>query len=169
MAPFTWIAPRNQKNRAQNRLPAREASVPAPAPEVRRSGVPGSKRCLHRCPFGLIRLKNRFGDSWFTWFNQLPGRSIYFQPKRTPGCGSTNLYQNGLLSGNMDQSLRFAPPVQFERHPPMDPWPFARPSGLVPFRDRKWPVRIRSRWLSRRLGQGPQMFRQGPTEQKETP
>ena len=35
--------------------------------------------------FLVICLKNRSGASWFTWrFNQLPGISIDFQPKRTP-------------------------------------------------------------------------------------
>ena len=29
------------------------------------------------------------------------------------GCGSKNRYQNGMVSGNMDQNLRFAPAVEF--------------------------------------------------------
>ena len=36
----------------------------------------------HGCPFWLKNGLRIEGDSWFTWFNQLPGPSIF--PKRTP-------------------------------------------------------------------------------------
>ena len=67
--------------------------------------------CEHRCPFWLIWLKNRSGDSWVTWwFNQLPGISIDFKPRRTPAVSPAKCLVHGrFFPPEFPRSVRGAP------------------------------------------------------------
>ena len=93
-------------NAVHQRVPARTSS-----PCVNRGWTP--KPGLGVPPVLL------FSPTWEGHSRHLlrPRGSIWFLCFNSYGCGSQNWYQNGpLVSGNMDQNPRFAPPmVHFER------------------------------------------------------